>query len=107
MCMVWVFLAFVYCTLYRSVRLYSLCVSCSIQDEATGDSVDDRRSRRASFAARRAFGTIDRGGDDDGRRAEADAEVDAERGGATVDRIRFSISIWIILDSSVIRFDSV
>jgi len=105
--MVSVFRMFVYGTLYPNVRLYSVCVSYSIQDEATGDSVDDRRSRRASFAARRAFGTIDRGGDDDGRRAEADAEVDAERGGATVDRIRFSISIWIILDSSVIRFDSV
>ena len=87
MCMVWVFLTFVYCTLYRSVRLYYLCVSYSIQDEATGDSVDDRRSRRASFAARRAFGTIDRGGDDDGRRAEADAEAFVERGRANVDRI--------------------
>lgn len=69
--------------------------------------MDDRRSRRASFAARRAFGTIDRGGDDDGRRAEADAEAFVERGRANVDRIRFSISIWIILDLIVIRFDSV
>ena len=59
--MVWVFRMFVYGTLYRNVRLYPLCVSCSIQEQATGDSVDDRRSRRASFVARRAFGTIDRG----------------------------------------------
>jgi hypothetical protein len=96
MCMVSVFLAFVYCTLYRSVRLYSLCVSCSIQD------IETRVVRRASRVR------DDRsGGDDDGRRAEADAEAFAERGRANVDRIRFSISIWIILDLIVIRFDSV
>ena len=83
-----------------------MCVSCSIQDEATGDSVDDRGGRDARRSSRVARSGRSIGGDDDGRRAEADAEA-FRKGGARTSigsDFRFD-SIWIILDLR--RFDPI